>query len=419
MKRRLVDIAEIGLLFAGAIGFLLAAAGCAGSVDAGPGSAVEPLGAATDRADRACNVVMRDASRLVDARGVGFAVTVQLSGNFADKGATANVLYLSSDGGGWQEVAAGPDGVARFSSQGGAQAIAFARLTDGSRVFDHNRFQGPLDDAVLYAQPGWTLPPVGLCGGAPPDAKLDFQVGYVQVQRGAIVRGGKLDIDYALSRLTTCRDTHNGFRFWSMDAFVKFDPGGQLTTGTVVASNGFDIMPATYTVDVPLDAEKVEIWFRNATPPSCEGWDSNYGANYVFPVIQGSPSQIQWVGDLGSSTDRACQHNAGVAEPIVIDEYMRERACIFVDADVWAPGVTGSHPEWVFARAEWAKDTNPSTFQWLEPQGGVGNNQRFRFQAPYEIRNLSDWTTASYTLEFSTDGNDWISSPTHTFQRAF
>jgi hypothetical protein len=251
-----------------------------------------------------------------------------------------------------------------------------------------------------------------------PRGEIDFLVGYEQVQHGAVIRSGELAINYALDRLTTCRDTHNGFRFWTLDAWVRFSPGGQTDSATVVSSNGFTIMPATATFDVPPDATGVEIWFRNASPPSCEGWDSKYGENYRFPVID-LPPLVGWVGDWGSSIDRACVHQPGVPDPIVIDEYARERACLFVDADVWVPGAE-DHAEWIAAQVALSKDGAGPTYSWLEPQGRVGNNQRFRFQLPYELRNVADWTTASYSFRFSTDGRTWFSGGgPFTIQRAF
>ena len=43
-------------------------------------------------------------------------------------------------------------------------------------------------------------------------------------------------------------------------------------------------MPTPFTTSIPPDATSVAPWFRNASPPSCEAWDSRYGANYVFAV---------------------------------------------------------------------------------------------------------------------------------------
>ncbi len=215
----------------------------------------------------------------------------------------------------------------------------------------------------------------------------------MQVQRGAIVPGGHVDVSYDQSRVTQSCPNSTVF------GFARFDPGGQLFSSDEAL--GFD---------VPDGATTVELWFR-AVAPGCEAWDSNYSQNWKFPVAASPPAQPGWAGDWGSSTNRACEHAAGVPQPITIDEYMRERSCIFVDADVWVPGVTdvsAPHPEYVLAQVEWSKDASAPNDSWLDYQGIIGHNARFRWTVPYELRNQADWSTASYSFRFSTDGNQWL-----------
>ena len=178
-------------------------------------------------------------------------------------------------------------------------------------------------------------------------------------------------------------------------SYARFSPGGEQFSSDETL--GFDI---------PAVADTVELWFH-AVSPTCEHWDSNYGSNWRFPVMAGSPAALGWVGDWGSSTDRACTHGAGVPQPITIDEYMRERACIFVDADVWVQGATDvatPHPEWIEAQVVWGKDAAATTTAWLDYMGIVGHNARFRWSVPYEVRNVADWSTVHYDFRFSTDG---------------
>src|SRR5262249_26814791 len=104
-----------------------------------------------------------------------------------------------------------------------------------------------------------------------------------------------------------------------------------------------------------------------------------------------------------------------------------ERACIFVDLDVWVPGVTdvaSPHPEWIQAQVEWTKDAKAPITEWLAYQGPIDHNTRFRWSVPYELRNLSDWSTAHYAFKLSTDGNTWtrVAQPSGddwTLTRAF
>lgn len=442
MKRAALLLPALFVLFAAST-FAACAAGPNGPAgDDGAVPARAPLigkadatATATDVADRECRVVVRRADRIVDARGSGVSVTIDVAEPLlADPGATPGVLFRA-DGGGWQEVTAQDAGVeppsgfrrftARFAAAQRADFVGLARTTTAVRLFDHNRLPGDLDSFHVDGA-GWSVAEApDVCPGAGPIANLAFKGTFVTAQHGAIVAGGKLSVDYDLGRLTTCRDTHNGARFWSLDAYAQFSPGGQVVSGSVVGSNGTTTYPQTFTTDVPAGATSVQLWFRNATPPSCEGWDSNYGKNYAFPVVAAPPVRPAWAGDLGGSFARDCAHRDGLAEPILIDEYVRERACSFVDGDVWVPGISdGSapNPGFIAAEVEWSRDGAAPLHTWLDDVGRVGNNERFRWTLPYELRNFADWTEVKFALRFSTDGRHWVypeGGARRTIKRAF
>ena len=391
----------------------------------------------TDVADRECRVVLRRADPVIGSRGQGVAAIIDVDTKLlADPGANPGVLFRA-DGGDWQEVSASPatDATppagfarfeARFEASQSADFIAFARTTTSVRLFDHNRLAGDFDTFHVDASNGFAVAEApAVCPGQRPLATVSFLGGYTQKQHGAIVAGAELEVDYDLGRLTTCRATHDGYRFWTLDAFAQFQPSGQIVSGSVVGSNGATVYPTPFVTDVPAGTTSVALWFRNASPPDCEGWDSNLGANYVFPVVANATPPIGWLSGVGGSTDRACQHADTLEDPIVIDEYARERACLFADVDVWLGGVTdGSapHPEWLLAQVEWAKDAAAPTDTWLDDVGRVGNNERFRWQLPYELRSMADWTTATYALRFSVDGRTWTYAEgghKRAIQRAF
>ena len=236
-----------------------------------------------------------------------------------------------------------------------------------------------------------------------PTAELQFAIGWLEQQRGALVAGGLVSVDYTLARLGSCRGA--GF---TLDAFAQLAPSGQLVSGSVVDGSG---AAQPLTIAVPAGATSVALWFHNSDGSGCDAWDSNYGANWTFPAVATAPPGVGWAGNYGGSTSRDCTHQDGIEDPIVIDEYARERACLFVDADVWVSGVSdgsAAHPEWIMARVEWSKDGGATMFEWLADEGRVGNNERFRWQLPYELRDMTDWNTAQYSLEFSTDGVDWM-----------
>ena len=241
-----------------------------------------------------------------------------------------------------------------------------------------------------------------------PSAQLDFEAGWVQQQRGAIVRGGHVDVVHDASRLASCPGS-------TVFSFARFLPGGQLSSSD--EAFGFD---------VPTDATSVELWFH-AVAPGCEAWDSNYGANWSFPVVASSPPAVGWVGDWGSLTTSACTRTTGVPEPLVIDSTLRKSACLDVEADVWVPGVTdvpSPHPEWIQAAVSYAKDGGAAVQQNLAYEGIVGHNARFRWSIPAAIRDQADWNTVTYSFGFMSDGVHTTnaaqaSGADRTLQRAF
>ena len=97
-------------------------------------------------------------------------------------------------------------------------------------------------------------------------------------------------------------------------------------------------------------------------------------------------------------------------EPLVIDQYVRERACAFVEAEVYAPGFTDGGDQ----RLErmWAQAV-PTIGGVAQPPidlasvGRSGNNWRYRFTLPYAYRQVG-FGGASYFLRFSADGTTWF-----------
>ena len=375
-----------------------------------------------DVADRECRVVLRRADFIAD-RSTGIAATIDVAnGLLADPGATPGVLF-NADGAGWQEVDAQPSTedpapagftrfVARFELLASADFIAFARTTTGVRLFDHNRLTGDFDSFHVDASTGYTIGEApSVCPGPGPLGTITFAGNFMQTQHGALVAGGQLSVEYDLGRLTTCRGTIDGHRGWAMDAFAQFQPSGQIATGSVVSTTTSGDVASPFVADIPAGTTSVALWFENSAPsPPCTAWDSNYGANYVFPVVASATPAIGWLSGVGGSTDRACTHADTLEDPIVIDEYARERACLFADVDVWVGGVTDgnpAHPEYVMAQVEWSLDGAAAADEWIDDVGRVGNNERFRWQLPYELRNTDTWNTATYRLRISVDGRTW------------
>src|SRR4051794_7501109 len=81
-------------------------------------------------------------------------------------------------------------------------------------------------------------------------AQLSFDVGWLQQQRGAIVRGGHVEVTYNRARMaaTGCADA-------TVFANALFRPGGERFSSH--EAFGFD---------VPTGAESVELWFHALSP---------------------------------------------------------------------------------------------------------------------------------------------------------
>jgi hypothetical protein len=94
-------------------------------------------------------------------------------------------------------------------------------------------------------------------------------------QDGDIRAGEPLSIEYAKARLPRCRSTYYGMDNWSIVAYMRFHPDGEERSARVEYG---------LTVEVPIDATKIELWFKNADPTGCVAWDSRYGQNYWFDV---------------------------------------------------------------------------------------------------------------------------------------
>jgi hypothetical protein len=128
-----------------------------------------------------------------------------------------------------------------------------------------------------------------------PQARLEFKVGWREVQRGEIRPGGRLIIDYDPERLTQCRRRVREVLDWHITAHVRYLPHGQHYTGGVLrekrpAPHGpvTGVEPVPFIVLVPQNAECVEVWFESTSSIRgfCQAFDSRFGQNYRFAVVR-------------------------------------------------------------------------------------------------------------------------------------
>ena len=97
--------------------------------------------------------------------------------------------------------------------------------------------------------------------------------------------GRQLFVEYNANRLPNCRASYNGLPAWGVAVYVRFQPGGLIFeygwSGGDLQPNGF--FPPLE-IKLPLNGDRLELWFRSTDRFGCSEWDSQYGANYVFEI---------------------------------------------------------------------------------------------------------------------------------------
>lgn len=441
----------------------VAVAGCAGTGDEGgtrpsveaTTAPLSGVAAGTDHADRGCLVVLREAARVPTGPGYEvdcssgacfyvWRVLVDVADEVIAEGGEVTVSYQSGSDLSWWEAPAvamaegAPEGFERFVvlvsehtvSPGMSltslmrtriQMIPVVHMPGGGRLFDHNRLVGDFDNYELIADNEWSIDDdSAVCArAARPRSTVRFLTGWQTEQRGAVVAGGLLDIFYEPARLPDCRASYSFAPAWDIEAQGRFLPGGQEFSGSVVAFELDDAgrrhdvpHPGTLTVEVPEDATAVELWFRNWSAMShpCESWDSDFGRNYRFDVVVESPPPVEWAGDWGNGLWRGCSRRDGLADPIEIDSYLIQRACLDVYADVYVPDVTDGgalRPELIQAEVELSRDGASPVTSWLTFVERAGNSYRYRWTLPGGQMVHEPWEQYRYAFRFSTDGVNW------------
>ncbi len=416
-----------------------------------------------DRADHDCTVVLRQVSRgrLPDGRletscseGDGqcwyvWRGTMDVSSSALAQGSIPVLLYKSAWDNHWWEVEAtaeeednGTSGsfrrfsfrIAAHTAAEGASMSTLMRTRielvpalvapNGDRLFDHNRNPGDFDNYVLDSNNNWVLSDApAVCPASPPRSVIAFRGDWSIHRYGALVSGGQVTIHYDPARLPQCISSRtDGSPSWNILGHALFSPSGQtisgpLTTYSVNPDQVTIVVPKTWTLDIPSGTNQVAFWFEVGGAQCETHWDSNFGANFVFPVLAASPdSEIRWAGDGGSVISRgACDsaETAGIPDRITLDDWAITRGdCKWVDIDVYAPGVTDAaenHPEWIMAQVVVSRDGQEPTAVFLDFVQPVGNNFRYRWYLSDGTDFLYEpWDRFDYRFRFSLDGNSWF-----------
>jgi hypothetical protein len=126
-------------------------------------------------------------------------------------------------------------------------------------------------------------------------ATLTFAADWSVTQSAPVVSGGKATIHYDLERLPHCRAQYHGGPAWGIVAFWAVD-GGQAFTAPVEQFQGGVNVPVDVTLDVPPGGD-LAVWFLNSDEFGCSEWDSNYGRNFHFALVQAAPAiHFRWPG---------------------------------------------------------------------------------------------------------------------------
>lgn len=108
---------------------------------------------------------------------------------------------------------------------------------------------------------------------------------------GTLRGGGKVEVRYDESRLTTCRDSQGGRPLWSITGGAQVDGGA--VTSFYVAGLASDPTDATKLPVITLaKGHELALWFENVSAEGCDAYDSRYGQNYRF-AIDGSDEPAQ------------------------------------------------------------------------------------------------------------------------------
>jgi len=456
--------------------FLMLFGGIGSACDSGKDStsgfipAVAPLiGTNEDGADRDCRIVLLDLARPSNNMGgwETFGSTWLWRGHIdvataeiEAGGRPAVLFHYGSDPTWWEAVLTPVEGArggfTRYAFElydhvpsPGMSGTSLTRavvevipvLTRGDhRLFDHNRNPGEWDNYMLNLQNGFSVPwndsvcslvpqaPVIDLAASAPRATVRFPVSGAPELTGRLVAGGIVTVEYEPGRMTTCRDTHNGYPAWDLRAFVKFNPSGvglDQSVRSFVTNNGTPTttafaLPAEFSI--PADTTDMELWFWNSGLGggyACQDYDSNAGQNYpyeVFPV----PG---WIGNaklmLSRSASALCQADApAYTGPFSFGTWERTRTTYTsLCFEVWQEGVTDlANPNlwqdldvqvhYRFAGQEAFTTAYVSLFD------QVGNNARYGLDLrpldPFAMYHCPDVPTTKYT---SASGELMVQAP--------
>lgn len=263
-----------------------------------------------DSADRGCNVVLRDLAR--PSNGTGgwqtsgtswvWTGTIDVATAAALEGDQPRLLYHYGSNPTWWSAPAiptsgAPAGFARYAvtidhdlpgpgmsgtalSTATVELAPYLAMTEGGRLFDHNRNPGDFDNYILNLGDSFSVaaaPDTCPATSGPPPPRLVFAADWTETAIGTLRAGGTVRIEYDLARLVACRTTTHGHPLWDVIAHVLWLPGN--------VRADYSVRDGQPTIPIPEATTTAVLWFENTQiGGGCQAWDSDFGANYAFPV---------------------------------------------------------------------------------------------------------------------------------------
>jgi hypothetical protein len=228
-------------------------------------------------------------------------------------------------------------------------------------------------------------PPAEREGGArdAEDVLITFSADWTEQISGPVVEGATVRVLYDPARLTQCRGKKYGYEAWAINASWRVN-GGPVQSFPIVMQTAPS--PATFVVP---EAGELELWFVNSDAFGCVAYDSDYGANYRYPVLS-SVVEPDWMGEASVAISRAtcdggpCDADLRpLSQGFLFDTWARQRAAISSALfRVWEPGVTDwDNPQlWeeLDVRVHWrASPEHEFAWDWVDFDQRVGNDARY------------------------------------------
>lgn len=417
-------------------------------VDDGVAADLAPLigvDGAGDFADRSCQIVLRDFGRVTS--GSGFAVRgsswifegrVDVSRAALAEGFAPALLVKAGSDPAWRALAPiastgidadtdrflfhlddgnlpGPGMSGTGLSRSQVAVIPFLQRAD-SRLFDHNRVVDAFATYVLQQQNGFAVGEDASVCAAPAGPTLTFGADFSVAQSGPVIGGRSVAVDYDVARSTACRAAP-----WSVTAHATFLPMNVRQSATVV-----DGSPAQ--LSAPAGARALVLYFVNSDSSGCTAYDSDFGANFHFAVVD-EPG-VAWAGNARAALSRGgsgrCDGAVDFGSRVVFGSWARQRAAITdLCFEAYAPGVTDvdvpvdGRPLWQHLDVQVHHRFDPAApfaTDYVSLVDRVGNNARYAIDLrPFDPFAWGTCNGAPVSTVTATDGAAHVQATLEVF----